>query len=115
MNKAWFVNSDVVDQHILAVEDMYARYFEAGNHKVAVNKLRKATAVREYHGGAMFRNGLSLAAGLVCLAPRASLLLLICCCMVRRRSRSKRAICFRSVADSGCCQLTCIRYTEGTF
>jgi hypothetical protein len=65
VNKAWFVNSDVVDQHILAVEDMYARYFEAGNHKVAVNKLRKAVAVREYHGGAMFRNGLSLAAGLV--------------------------------------------------
>ena len=65
VNKAWFVNSDVVDQHILAVEDMYARYFEAGNHKVAVNKLRKAVALREYHGGALFRNGLSLAAGLV--------------------------------------------------
>jgi hypothetical protein len=65
VNKAWFVNSDVIDQHIAAVEDMYARYFEAGNHKVAVNKLRKAVALREYHGGALFRNGLSLAAGLV--------------------------------------------------
>jgi hypothetical protein len=65
VNKAWFVNSDIVDQHILAVEDMYARYFEAGNHKVAVNKLRKAATLTEYHGGALFRNGLSLAAGLV--------------------------------------------------
>jgi hypothetical protein len=65
VNNAYFVTSDVLDQHILAVEDMYARYFEAGNRKVAVNKLRKATAERPYRGGAMFRSGLSLAAGLV--------------------------------------------------
>lgn len=51
VNKTRFVTSDVLDGHIKAVEDMYARYFEKGNHKEP--------------SGDMFLNGLLLGAGVV--------------------------------------------------
>jgi hypothetical protein len=65
VGKAHFIKSDVVDGIITTVEDLYSRYFEAGNHKVAANKLRKLSRQRDYHGGAMFRNGLTIAFGAV--------------------------------------------------
>jgi hypothetical protein len=65
VSKAYFIHSNVLDDHIQVVEDLYARYFEAGNKKIAANKLRRSARFKDYHGGAMFRNGIFLATGLI--------------------------------------------------
>ncbi|RMZ89986.1 hypothetical protein DV736_g2773, partial [Chaetothyriales sp. CBS 134916] len=62
VEKAYFVKSDLVSGHMVAVEDLYARYFEKGSHKAAVSKLRSKLKGGDYSGVA-FRTGLYVAAG----------------------------------------------------
>ncbi|KAK2811448.1 hypothetical protein FQN50_002071 [Emmonsiellopsis sp. PD_5] len=65
VNKAWFVQSEVVENHLVSVEDLYARYFERGNRKAAVRKLRGKTSRSEDYSPNSFRNGLMFSGGLV--------------------------------------------------
>lgn len=65
VNKSWFVNSDALEGHIKNVEDLYARYFEKGNHKIAAGKLRRLTRKSTDESGSTFLTGIFLGTGSV--------------------------------------------------
>lgn len=65
VNKAWFVNSDVLESLSSATEDLYARYFERGNHKIAAGKLKSLSKKKRDESGSAFQNGLLIGIGLV--------------------------------------------------
>lgn len=65
VNKSWFVTSGIVDNHLVTVEDLYARYFERGNHKIAAGKLRQLSRHARDVSGSAFQNGLLLGVGAV--------------------------------------------------
>lgn len=65
VNKAWFVQSDVLDSHMHATEDLYARYFERGNRKIATGKLRGGMTKQRDQSKSAFKNGMLIGVGAV--------------------------------------------------
>lgn len=65
VSTSYFVTSDALDGYIQTVEDLYARYFEKNNRKVAVGKLRSLATRRGDNSASAFRNGALIGTGLV--------------------------------------------------
>ncbi|KAI6248784.1 hypothetical protein HI914_02543 [Erysiphe necator] len=65
INRSWFIRSNVLDAHIHEAIDLYARYFENGQHKIAYGKLRGSFAPRADVSGNTFRSGILIGIGAV--------------------------------------------------
>jgi hypothetical protein len=65
VNTSYFVTSDVLETYIQTVEDMYARYFEKGNRKIAAGKLRSLSRRDGDRSPTAFRSGVLIGTGVV--------------------------------------------------
>ncbi|KAH8423548.1 SPX and EXS domain-containing protein [Aspergillus melleus] len=65
VNKAWFVQSEVIENLMSATEDLYARYFERGNRKLAASKLRHTVSKSGDYSPNTFCSGILLMAGIL--------------------------------------------------
>lgn len=65
VNSAWFVQSEVVENLMAEIEDLYARYFERGNRKIAVSQLRRTVRKAGDYSSNTFRSGLLIMAGIL--------------------------------------------------
>lgn len=65
VNKAAFVQSEVVESLMVAAEDLYARYFERGNRKIAATKLRHTIKKSGDYSPSTFRAGFLLMGGVL--------------------------------------------------
>ncbi|PLB45945.1 EXS-domain-containing protein [Aspergillus steynii IBT 23096] len=65
VNKAWFVQSEVIENLMSATEDLYARYFERGNRKLAASKLRHTVSKFGDYSSNTFLSGILLMAGIL--------------------------------------------------
>lgn len=63
VDKSSFVQSEVIDSHAAVMEDLFSRYVEGGNRKVAVRKLRGKTSRFVDYSSTTFRNGAMFSAG----------------------------------------------------
>lgn len=59
VNKSYFGSSDVLDSMIGSTEDLYARYFEKGSRKHAIERLRTREKSK-LHYSSIFRSGIAL-------------------------------------------------------
>jgi hypothetical protein len=64
VDRSNFVNSSVIEQHMRTTEDLYARYFERGNMKAALTKLR-ARKTKDGESLGTFHNGVLVGLGMV--------------------------------------------------
>jgi hypothetical protein len=65
VNKAWFVQSEVVENLMAATEDLYARYLERGDRKITISKLRHTINKSGDYSPNTFRAGLLSMAGVL--------------------------------------------------
>ncbi|KAI3004114.1 hypothetical protein CBS147346_5104 [Aspergillus niger] len=65
VNKSWFVQSEVTENLLSAAEDLYARYFERGNRKIAASKLRHTINKAGDYSPCTFRAGVLLMGGVL--------------------------------------------------
>jgi len=63
VDKSAFVNSTTIEDHMRTVEDLFARYFEHGDNKTAMTKLRSRSVRDEFTG--TFFSGLLVGFGFV--------------------------------------------------
>ena len=62
VNKAHFVQSDIIEGHLVTVEDLYTQHFKRGDRKAAVGNLRTKIKPGDLSSSS-FRNGLFVAGG----------------------------------------------------